>query len=259
MKKTLIWALLFSLLLISACKSEDSAGKAKDYMPFTSNGYLYHWTKGPTVRIYLPLTSGVSQYSASFRNAFIAGISKWDLVLSKMGVSYDYTGTASDNDMKVEWDDGSGVSTGVLGFAEIDKGNDPSRRIVMTTQKNYSPFTSHTDAEITAITAHEFGHMLGIWSHSFDIADLMYPFAEGITDPSNRDQETMIYLYGITPDVDLSGLPANTALTKKHDNVSKTSHVIKAQCGPDPRDFNYPEFEHKVPEGVSPINSDLQK
>lgn len=261
MKASLIWILLLNLLFLTACKTEESKSDAKDYMPFTYGGYLFHWNKGSTLRIYLPTDVSADAdtigYETRYRTAFLAGISKWDSTLLNMGVTKNYSGTATNNDIKIEWDDGNGVDIGVLGKAVIELSENTSRKIVMTTQKNYQGFASHSDAEITAIAAHEFGHMLGIWSHSFDIADLMYPLAEGLTEPSNRDQKTMEYLYGFTPDVNLSDLPVNTALSELNDSAPQTGFFIRAQCGPDQKMYGYQEFEFSSPDGISPLNPDL--
>jgi len=201
--------ILFLLFGISGC-AEEGEKSGKDYMPFTTSGFLLSWGKSATIKIYLPtdaVASSVTGYVTGFEAAFKAGISEWSTALSNLGVTVDYTGTIQNNDIKVIWNDGSGVATGVLGFAAVDTATDPSRYIFMTTRENYtSGFPSHSTSTIKAITAHEFGHMLGIWSHSFEDVDLMYPFLQSRTTPSSRDKATMEYLYEFSPDLNLDNL-----------------------------------------------------
>ncbi len=215
MKKGFQSFLAFCLVILTiiACKelpmpaSSNEETEADDYMPFTGNGYVYRWQKSSTIVFDLPST-GPAGYQASFRNAFIDGVNQWSSLLASMGISLVFNdGTASD--VKVEWDDGSGVSLGVVGFAEIRSGSDPSRRIVMTTRLNYDN-SVHSDATITEVASHEFGHMLGIWSHSFDPVDRMYPYVQGQAGLSGRDTGTMSYVYSLSADVDLTSWPNNT-------------------------------------------------
>ena len=57
---------------------------------------------------------------------------------------------------------------------------------------------------VQSTAVHEFGHMLGIWSHSFDPKDIMYPYATSITDLSQRDKKTLTeFLYNLTPTLNL--------------------------------------------------------
>ena len=60
-------------------------------------------------------------------------------------------------------------------------------------------------AGLTQSTAvHEFGHMLGIWTHSFDAKDIMYPYATSVSELSNRDKKTVTdFLYAMTPTYDM--------------------------------------------------------
>jgi hypothetical protein len=121
--------------------------------------------------------------------------------------------------VRVIWDDGSGssgyvIAPGVIGFAAIAKQPAPlSRFIVMTTRCNICGYTPHSDADIQAITTHEWGHMLGVWNHSFDPADLMYPYKTAQANQSVRDVYTMLKAYSQPAALDLSSLPPN-ALTQ---------------------------------------------
>lgn|GEM_PF-6019431 len=261
-----IYSLFLLLLLITmvGCKEESSEEQAQDYMPFTtSSGALLHWGSGAVIKIYLPSdasASGITGYQSGYNAAVKAGIAKWDVTLANMGVTYDFTGTLGNNDLKIEWDDGTGVETGVLGFATINSQANPSRKILMTTRENYTTGNpSHSAAAVTAITGHELGHMLGIWSHSFDTADLMYPFLTTIAVPSSRDKATMQYLYGITPDLNLDQLDPNSALTAESSQQGEDSgFFFKINCGPNRELYGYPETESYVPPGMSLLRPELR-
>ena len=72
-----------------------------------------------------------------------------------------------------------------------------------TTEKEIYMLKGQDQTTTTAVATHEFGHMLGIWSHSFDSNDLMYPYLNS-TSLSNRDKRTLVdFLYELSPDFDL--------------------------------------------------------
>ena len=72
-----------------------------------------------------------------------------------------------------------------------------------TTEKEIYMLKGQDQTTTTAVATHEFGHMLGIWSHSFDSNDLMYPY---LNSPSlcNRDKRTLVdFFYLFCEDFDL--------------------------------------------------------
>ena len=221
MKKSFQSFLAFCLVILTiiACKelpmsaSSNEETEANDYMPFTGNGYVYRWQKSSTLTILLPTDAsqaGVTGYIAAYRVAFLSGVNQWSSILNSLGITLVYV-TSGANDVRVQWDDGSGpdIGLGVVGFAEIDSGSDPSRRIVMTTRLNYD-WSAHSTSTIEEVASHEFGHMLGIWSHSFDPVDRMYPYVQGQAGLSGRDTSTMSYVYSLSADIDLTSWPNNT-------------------------------------------------
>ena len=209
------------LLLLAACdgplpaiSEPDQTPNAQDYMPFlTNSGYLVRWQAGSTITIELPDCNAppVTGCDTSYmRTAVQNGINVWGDVLAQRGITLNIQSPAVSNHIKVLWEDGS-VIPGVLGYAMIDTSATPSRRFVITTRCVVCSPLINSAALITTITVHEMGHMLGIWSHSFDYADIMYPVDTGRTTRSARDIATMGYLYGFTPDLDLTTLGFNFA------------------------------------------------
>lgn len=208
-----IFILMFSIIGMTSCKSSTEETDAKDYMPFLSNGtYLIRWQRNSTITIAIPNT-GPTGYQTSFDAAIKAGFNQWTPILNELGITLNYI-VSGNNDIAVQWHDGtpdSQVSSGVIGYAAVDTSVNPSRYILMTTRCNIcSGNPSHSAATITLIAAHEFGHMLGIWNHSFETTDMMYPYAIGQSELSGRDIGTMKHLYNFSSDLNLSGLIANT-------------------------------------------------
>ncbi len=212
-----IMLLGFCVALLGACgdggvpllSTSDETSDADDYMPFTTNGFLLHWQAGDTIVFEEPGCGALAGCDAGDATAFRNGIQDWQEVLNSLGMAVSFIASGA-NDVKVLWDDGTGVESGVLGFAAVNTSQDPSRRMLITTRSNANGFSNNSANLIRTIAVHEFGHMLGIWSHSWDSADIMYPFATSLTALSSRDKATMAYLYDFTADLNLSGLTSNT-------------------------------------------------
>lgn len=214
--KLIFFAVLY---LLSSCYEDPEVAEGKDYYPFTSGSYVYHWTKNTTITIHIPSdvdSSGISDYQAGYRNAVISAIQAWNEVLIPLGITLQFTDgplPGTPYDIKVEWYDGneSDLDYGVAGFAQFRSDKSPSRRLVLTTRTKNAPSPNTLD-DIIKIAKHEIGHMLGIWNHSFDKKDLMYPTLTDTINLSNRDKETFKYLYTLSPDVNLSSLPQDSSL-----------------------------------------------
>ncbi|AGY56424.1 PDZ domain-containing protein [Gloeobacter kilaueensis] len=54
---------------------------------------------------------------------------------------------------------------------------------------------------VEAVAVHEFGHVLGLWGHSDNSEDIMFPEVSGATVPSGRDVRTLQRLFSRPPDV----------------------------------------------------------
>ena len=187
-------------MLLFSC-ADPNYNDAKDYYPVTqyAEGYILHWGKNNNIKINtnsddVTFTDNESNYISSFKE----GLAEWNDTLSTLGISIEYV--ASGADVNVKWVSGDDLSKGVLGYATTGK-------IIKMSLTNNSTGKSHSDRMVKFIAIHEFGHMLGIWSHSFDVNDIMYPTADGPMALSNRDDKTVTdFLYAITPTWDMHDL-----------------------------------------------------
>ena len=180
-------------LLLFGCGDSESYTTAKDYYPVT-NRYIFHWGKNGSIVIDKDATNATYSLrgSANELSWFETGVNDWVNTLNEIGVSVSFS--TSSPDVKVYWLNSSQMlakagSSYVLGQA--------------TTEKEIYMLKGQDQTTTTAVATHEFGHMLGIWSHSFDSNDLMYPYLNS-TSLSNRDKRTLVdFLYELSPDFDL--------------------------------------------------------
>ena len=180
-------------LLLFGCGDSESYTTAKDYYPVT-NRYIFHWGKNGSIVIDKDATNATYSLrgSANELSWFETGVNDWVNTLNEIGISVSFS--TSSPDVKVYWLNSSQMlakagSSYVLGQA--------------TTEKEIYMLKGQDQTTTTAVATHEFGHMLGIWSHSFDSNDLMYPYLNS-TSLSNRDKRTLVdFLYELSPDFDL--------------------------------------------------------
>ena len=180
-------------LLLFGCGDSESYTAAKDYYPVT-NRYIFHWGKNGSIVIDKDATNATYSLGGSTNELswFETGVNDWVNTLNEIGISVSFS--TSSPDVKVYWLNSSQMlakagSSYVLGQA--------------TTEKEIYMLKGQDQTTTTAVATHEFGHMLGIWSHSFDSNDLMYPYLNS-TSLSNRDKRTLVdFLYELSPDFDL--------------------------------------------------------
>ena len=180
-------------LFLFGCGDSNSYTAAKDYYPVTSR-YIFHWGKNGSIVIDKNATNATYTLSGSTNELswFETGVTAWANTLNEIDISVSYSSTSPD--VKIYWLNSTQMlakagSLNVLGQA--------------TTEKEIYMLKGEDQTTTTAVATHEFGHMLGIWSHSFDSNDLMYPYLNS-TSLSNRDKRTLVdFLYELSPDFDL--------------------------------------------------------
>ena len=179
-------------LFLFGCGDSESYTAAKDYYPVTSR-YIFHWGKKSSIKIEKNATNAAYSLGGSVNELswFETGVNAWANTLNEIGISVSFTGSP---DVKVYWLN----STQMLA-----KAGSPYVLGQATTEKEIYMLKGQDQTTTTAVATHEFGHMLGIWSHSFDSNDLMYPYLNA-TSLSNRDKRTLVdFLYELSPDFDL--------------------------------------------------------
>ncbi|MEL0222570.1 MAG: matrixin family metalloprotease [Deltaproteobacteria bacterium] len=180
-------------LLLFGCGDSESYTTAKDYYPVT-NRYIFHWGKNSSIVIDKDATNATYSLggSANELSWFETGVNDWVNTLNEIGISVSFS--TSSPDVKVYWLNSSQM---------LAKAGSPYVLGQATTEKEIYMLKGQDQTTTTAVATHEFGHMLGIWSHSFDSNDLMYPYLNS-TSLSNRDKRTLVdFLYELSPDFDL--------------------------------------------------------
>ncbi|MEL0279721.1 MAG: matrixin family metalloprotease [Deltaproteobacteria bacterium] len=181
-------------LLLFGCGDSESYTAAKDYYPVT-NRYIFHWGKNGSIVIDKDATNATYSLrgSANELSWFETGVNDWVNTLNEIGISVSFS--TSSPDVKVYWLNSSQM---------LAKAGSPYVLGQATTEKEIYMLKGQDQTTTTAVATHEFGHMLGIWSHSFDSNDLMYPYLNS-TSLSNRDKRTLVdFLYELSPDFDLN-------------------------------------------------------
>ncbi|HBM54623.1 MAG TPA: hypothetical protein DDZ97_16115, partial [Deltaproteobacteria bacterium] len=168
-------------LFLFSCGDSESYTAAKDCYPVTSR-YIFHWGKNSSIVIDKNATNATYSLGGSVNELswFETGVNAWANTLNEIGISVSFS--TSSPDVKVYWLNSTQMlakagSSYVLGQA--------------TTEKEIYMLKGQDQTATTAVATHEFGHMLGIWSHSFDSNDLMYPYLNS-TSLSNRDKRTLV-------------------------------------------------------------------
>ena len=187
-----------SAMLLYGCGDAEKYNQGKDFYPVADNyGRIVHWGKNTTININ---TDANSAGNSTLRNYLKGGFNQWVNTLNNVGISINYDNGSAD--VNVHWLSSSEMETlakssGVLALARQTK------NIYMRTD-----LESYRTGSTQSTAVHEFGHMLGIWTHSFDSKDIMYPYSTSVTELSDRDKKTLTdLLYTLTPSINLKNEP----------------------------------------------------
>ena len=211
-----------SAMLLYGCGDTEKYNQGKDFYPVAdSYGRIVHWGKNTTININ---TDANSAGNSTLINYLKAGFNQWVNTLNDVGISINYDNGSED--VKVHWYSASEMeaeakSSGVLALARQTK------NIYMRTDlESYRAGTTQSTA------VHEFGHMLGIWTHSFDSKDIMYPYSTSVTELSDRDKKTLTdLLYTLTPSINLKNAPLPIIHSETVNSVSyMTTYYTTKGC-----------------------------
>ena len=195
--------IVFSSTMFISCGDSSAYNDGKDYYPITKSGKIFHWGKNNTIKINANSTNVTfNSNETNYITSLKAGINEWQDTLNSLGIPIEYVSTGAD--VNVEWVDGSTLEPGRIGKASTSKILTMSRTLNTVQSDAYNYY--HSDIKVKSIATHEFGHMLGIWNHSFDSKDIMYPII-GKGSLTNRDKKTLTdVLYSQTPTQDMHEL-----------------------------------------------------
>lgn len=218
--------LLTALLILAGCgpdglppiRNQTQSSQARDYFPFAPKGVVLRWAFGTDITIEIPDCDAPTGCDEGFEAAIEEGIRHWNFLHQEQNLNLTFvyqSGSSGQDDVSVIWDDGSGSSgfsqaVGVGGLSWVRPNEDPSRLMVMVTRcMGCADQRPRSVESIRGTATHEWGHLLGLYSHSFDPVDLMYA-SRRVGNLSRRDKATVRYLYTLAPDLDLSSLAPNS-------------------------------------------------
>ena len=178
-----------------------------NYIPVGATQYL-HWsnTKNLRVFIYPPVNNIAEQKPSStidsgkIRNIVEQAIANWTTVTDG-DFTFTIVNDVNNSDIQVHFVDQllnseNAIASGV-GLTNYDfvfpNGDD---KLHANLQKSVIQVLAHqADPNLVDTTAHELGHSLGIEKHSLDNNDLMYAVSLPPATITQRDQNTLFFLY----------------------------------------------------------------
>lgn len=205
------WRPVNSNLELGVTETKSIANVGENYIDkVTEKGNVIRWqTSGMPLKVYI---ESKPKKTDSFDPALIVaakkGLENWQNA-SNGKISVRYVGSPESADIKVFWktmldsklggsEVGTAYTAGVTTPEYSDKELTAMTIILTTTDPNGKP---HKPEEVQKVSAHEFGHALGIMGHSTDPGDLMFPSSESDGTLSKRDINTINLLYGLEPDI----------------------------------------------------------
>ncbi|BCM92755.1 hypothetical protein IAD21_04637 [Abditibacteriota bacterium] len=176
----------------------------------TSADVYTFWRQFP-ISVYIP-----SGTDAAFRTATLAGFDQW-VDATGGRATYQLVSSASNADLVVSYSP-QDPNSDTLGLTTVTY--NASQHYIISAKMELFFYTTSQRADANAanqsIAAHEFGHALGISTHSPFVADLMYPSLERTREVvSTRDLNTLKTIY-------CNNFPTRSTAKLKNEGPTKT-------------------------------------
>lgn len=170
---------------------------------------------GTNLDVYVEPGTGVVDWYPSYDAAFKDAMLDWNSFSDRWGLFHlRVTNNPADAEIKVNWVVSLGGPT--LGYTSCTFSGGKITLPITTQMATHNQFGSTNYWLVRKIAVHEIGHAVGLWQHSDETTDIMYPFVSTFEWPSKRDQWTLYTLYHTPADFTTSGRgPSSTC----HDPV----------------------------------------
>lgn len=210
-----VTAMVFALVM-TACDSPTASRPAFAFDPTAlSEGKLYRWTKGRTIRVWADLTDSSRTFNLG-RSVRVA-ISNWNALPAFGEYKLELvTNPAEANILVFNRNRPLPIVAGACPFTPREavgytyfcaSGRTADRLQLANGQNSQASVVIRVDDNLVTtqngldnIMAHEFGHALGIGAHSDSASDLMFGLPT-IAFPTGRDAQTLQYVLGSPADI----------------------------------------------------------
>lgn len=213
---TVIAAVLSFAMLAAACDTPTASRPSFAFDPTAlSDGKLYRWTKGRTIRVWADLTD--SSRTLNLGRSVRVAMSNWNALPAFGEYKLELvTNPAEANILVFNRNRPLPIVAGACPFTpremvgytyfcasgrtadrlQLANGQNGQASVVIRVDDNLVT----TQSGLDNIMAHEFGHALGIGAHSDSASDLMFGLPT-IAFPTGRDAQTLQYVLGSPADI----------------------------------------------------------
>ena len=207
------WILLFALLAcwISGCgggggsSSNGIEPSPDDYiLSALNNGNVVRWTE--PIPVYMNQVNVPADWKQADVTFFLDAMDEWANASQKK-LSFETQTSPSDPCITVRWvkDHPLGQDPPTIGGSQLHTstfgGKTYIQRVEIELAVDGSTGSPLADNIMRLLSIHELGHAIGIWGHSDNPNDIMYPELGSQTGLSTRDINTINRLYTLTPNV----------------------------------------------------------